>query len=68
MRKSLWCLILSATFIPMMLSGCGKKPDISEPTSSETSFENEITQDENQQGEPLERVHISSRQSRENLM
>lgn len=67
MRKSLWCLILSAIFIPVILAGCGKPPEISEPTSSETSFENEITQDENQQGEPLEEVSPESTEPNEKI-
>lgn len=67
MRKSLWCLILSAIFIPVILAGCGKPPEIPEPTSSETSFENEITQDENQQGEPLEEVSPESTEPNEKI-
>ena len=67
MRKSLWCLILSAIFIPVILAGCGKPPEISEPTSSEASFENDITQDENQQGEPLEEISPESTEPNEKI-
>lgn len=67
MRKSLLCFVLSAIFITVMLAGCGKKPDISEPTSSETSFENEITQDDVRQETPLEEVSPESIESNEKI-
>ena len=65
-RKSLLLLILVAFFTPAILAGCGKKPEIAEPASVETSLNDETTPEESpeetvsESTEPNEKIEVAS--------
>lgn len=67
MRKSLLWIILVVIFVPIVITGCGKKQEINEPTSSETSYENEITQEEYAQEETPEEVSSKTTETNEKV-